>query len=156
MAKFIASAGFVGYIPFAQGTFGSLCGLVLFLLLPGHLFAGNLTAVALCLAGVCVTFYFLGVWSAGVCESVWGHDPGRVVIDEVVGMLVTLFFVPLTAITVLPGFLLFMAFDIFKPQPVRWTDKNLPGGWGVMTDDVIAGVCANICLQIGMCMFKMF
>ena len=154
MAKFTATAGFVGYVPLAQGTVGSLWGPVLYMVLPGYWFVHFTREVSLAVVGMVVILYFLGVWSAGVCETVWGHDPGRVVIDEVVGMLVTLAFVPLTLKTVWLGFFLFRAFDILKPPPVRWADKKLPGGWGVMSDDVIAGMYANVFLKIGMYFFK--
>ena len=155
LAKFISTAGFVGYFPFAQGTVGSLWVPLLYMVLPDYWFVDFYRETALVLVGLSVIFYFLGVWTSGVCETVWGHDPGRVVIDEVVGMLVTLFFVPLTLTTVWLGFFLFRVFDILKPQPARWADKNLSGGWGVMSDDVIAGIYANIILRIVIFIFKM-
>ncbi len=154
-AKLIASGFFVGYVPFAPGTVGSLWIPALYMLLPELWFIHFPLEVSFVLSGVAVILYFLGVWSAGVCEHVWGHDPGRVVIDEIAGMLVTLIFIPLTVKTVWIGFFIFRLCDIFKPQPARWLEK-LPHGWGVMSDDVIAGIYANIFLRIGIYLFAVF
>ena len=146
-AKLLATAGFVGYVPFAQGTFGSLWGAVAYLVvyLSGMVFSP--VPVMWIFFALTVVVYFVGVWSAGVCERIWGHDPGRVVIDEVAGMLVTMLFLPVAVDTVAIGFVLFRAFDIFKPQPVRLCER-LPRGWGIMTDDIVAGVYANLSLRI--------
>ncbi|MCD6308266.1 MAG: phosphatidylglycerophosphatase A [Candidatus Latescibacteria bacterium] len=148
-AKAVATGLFVGYVPFTQGTFGALWVPVLYEILktsasPGFIGAAMIVSVAV--------LYSLGVWASGVCERIWGHDPGRVVIDEVVGMLVTLLFIPLSATTVWAGFFLFRAFDIFKPPPVKWFER-FGGGFGVMNDDVAAGVYANICLRLLMLAF---
>jgi phosphatidylglycerophosphatase A len=84
----------------------------------------------------------VGIWSAAVADSCWGtHDSGRIVIDEVAGYLVTMSLVDRSDWTLLViGFVVFRAFDIVKPFPVRWLDRNLPGGAGVVLDDVAAGV----------------
>ena len=144
-AAFAASGAGVGFVPWAQGTFGSLWIPVAFHLLPLKwlVYPSGTIAVAVLALGL----FFVGVWSSGVCERRWGHDPGRVVIDEVVGMLVTVLVIPLTLETVWVGFLLFRVFDIVKPWPVRRVER-LPGGWGVMMDDVLAGVYAAVCLRI--------
>ena len=89
----------------------------------------------------------LGVWSAGEVEPFWGKDSSRVVIDEVAGMCVSLLFIPVTIGYVAAAFVLFRFFDIVKPLYIRRTEK-LPKGWGVMLDDVVAGIYANILLQI--------
>ena len=146
LAKCVGTGFFIGYAPFAQGTFGSLVVPLMYMVLPGKTLEGyylsSIIAVALALM-----FYMLGVWASGVCEKLWGHDPGRVVIDEIVGMLVTLAFVPLSIVTVWAGFLLFRVFDILKPPPVGYFER-FRSGWGVMNDDVAAGVLANLCLRI--------
>jgi len=145
-AKFAASGFLFGYFPFAQGTVGSLWGPLLYLFIPKEWCVNYYWQVSLSVFTGVIIIYFLGVWSAGVCETFWGHDPGRIVIDEVAGMLLTLAFIPLTLKTVWMGFFLFRAFDIVKPPPARRSEK-LPRGWGVMTDDIVAGVYANICLR---------
>jgi phosphatidylglycerophosphatase A len=89
----------------------------------------------------------LGIWSGNVVESIWGKDHNRVVIDEVAGMCITLLWVPVTPINILIGLVLFRIFDIAKPFYIRRMEK-LPGGWGVMFDDVLAGIYANLILQI--------
>ena len=89
----------------------------------------------------------IGIKSAHEVEVLWGKDHGRVVIDEVAGMCITLLFVPVTLKFVLIGLVLFRFFDIVKPLGIRQLEK-LPGGWGVMADDVLAGIYANVVLQI--------
>ena len=91
--------------------------------------------------------YITGVWAAGLIEQEKGDDPGLVVIDEFAGQWIALIFVPQTIPVYLAAFVLFRFFDILKPFPVRQAEK-LPAGWGVMTDDIMAGLYANITLQI--------
>ena len=88
-----------------------------------------------------------GIWSAGKMEKYWGKDSRRVVIDEIAGMCVSLLLVPVTVKYLLAGFLLFRFFDITKPLFIRETEK-LPGGWGVMIDDILAGLYTNLLLQL--------
>src|ERR1700744_1593205 len=89
----------------------------------------------------------LGIWSSDVVSGIWGKDPARVVIDEVAGMCISLLFVPVTIKYVIAALILFRFFDIAKPLLIRKLEK-LPGGWGIMLDDVLAGIYANIVLQI--------
>ena len=89
----------------------------------------------------------LGIWSGNVVESIWRKDHNRVVIDEVAGMCISLLWVPVTPLNILLGLILFRFFDIVKPLFIRKLE-DLPGGWGVMFDDVLAGVYANILLQL--------
>ena len=89
----------------------------------------------------------LGIWSGNIVETIWGKDHQRVVIDEVAGMCITLLWVPVTPLTVLTGLLLFRFFDIVKPLYIKRLEA-LPGGWGVMFDDVLAGVYANLILHL--------
>jgi phosphatidylglycerophosphatase A len=88
----------------------------------------------------------IAVWAADRADRAWGtHDSGRIVIDEVAGYLVTMSLVDRDHwIPLVVGFVVFRAFDIIKPPPVRWLDENLPGGWGVVLDDVAAGVMGMI------------
>jgi phosphatidylglycerophosphatase A len=89
----------------------------------------------------------IGVWSATVAERVWGKDSSRIVIDEVAGMCIGLLFVPVTVKWIVIGLLLFRFFDIVKPLYIRKAEA-LPGGWGVMADDVLAGIYTNLLLQL--------
>ena len=95
---------------------------------------------------VTVLITILGIWSSNVVSKIWGKDPARVVIDEVAGMCVSLLFVPVTLKYVIAALILFRFFDIVKPLYIKKMEK-LPGGWGIMLDDVLAGVYANIILQ---------
>jgi phosphatidylglycerophosphatase A len=139
-AKLISSGFFVGYTPIASGTFGSLLVIVLYGVSPGFF---SLRTVWVFWAAL----FFLGVWTASRCELFWGKDPSRVVIDEIAGMFLTLSLLPLNIRVVLGGFFLFRFFDIVKPPPARWAER-LPAGWGIMADDVVAGIYANVVLQV--------
>ncbi len=96
---------------------------------------------------VTVIIIAMGTWCAEKVESAWGKDSNKVVIDEVAGMCVSLLFVPITAEWVTVSFLLFRFFDILKPLYIRKTEK-LPGGMGVMADDVLSGIYANLLVQL--------
>ncbi|ANM29095.1 hypothetical protein ABI59_05005 [Acidobacteria bacterium Mor1] len=139
----VIATGFgTGYAPIASGTFGSLPGL-LFIALLNPL--GWIPAVA---GTVVVTL--VGIWAAERASRAWGQeDPGRVVADEIAGQMVTLLFVPITPWTLIAGFLLFRLFDIVKPPPARQFEK-LHGGVGIMADDLMAGVYANLVLQLAL------
>jgi phosphatidylglycerophosphatase A len=135
----VATALGAGYFPFAPGTVGSLVGLAFFWPLQ------RLPAWAQVAATV--ELYFVSVAASGRFARRLGRkDPGAVVVDEVVGMWVSLLFLPFTPATAAAGFLLFRALDVFKPWPARQFE-SLPGGWGIMTDDVMAGIYANLLLH---------
>jgi phosphatidylglycerophosphatase A len=136
-----ASFGYVGFAPVAPGTVGSAAAIPLFLLLRR---AGSpWLEIAVC--GVLVV---AGAWSARLAERALGvEDPGPVVIDEVLGMLVSLLFLPGTWPVIVAAFIAFRVFDVVKPWPAGRLE-DVPGGWGVMADDVMAGVYANLTIQI--------
>ncbi|MBZ5556832.1 MAG: phosphatidylglycerophosphatase A [Acidobacteriia bacterium] len=137
----LATALGVGYIPFAPGTFGSAAGLLLWAVLP----ASPLVQLATILA-----LFVLGSWSGSVAERHFGRtDPGQVVLDEVMGMLITLFMNPVGAWGVFGAFLLFRIADIIKPFPANKLER-LPGGVGVMADDAMAAVYANLALRLAL------
>lgn len=136
----IATGLGVGYVRLAPGTFGSALGVALYILL--H-FAGGTWAT---LAGLIVVTA-LGFWAAGAAERHFGRrDPGHVVVDEIAGQMLSLLFLPLTAGVAAAGFLLFRLLDILKPFPARQMEA-LPGGSGIMADDLMAGLYANLILQ---------
>ena len=139
VALAVATCLGVGYVPFAPGTFGSAAGLLLWLVLPPSA-SVQLAVVVVLFAG--------GSWAAGVSERHFrSTDPGPVVIDEVMGMLVTLFLVPVGWSGAFVAFLLFRLFDIVKPYPSNRLER-LPGGVGVMADDFMAAIYANLTLRV--------
>lgn len=144
MRRFIltlsSNAG-LGYAPVASGTFGTLAGIPAFWLLaklPPLLW--GLTFL---------TLFFLACWAAGEAGRIYGVvDDGRIVIDELVGYLVTVAFLPFQWRTALIAFLLFRVFDILKPQPARYCDRRIKNGYGVVLDDVVAGLYASLLLRL--------
>ena len=139
---FLATGAHVGRIPLAPGTFGSLVGFPIIYLLSkvGWSLAALLTLVLI----------LFSVWVAHLAEQhLKTKDPGCIVIDEIAGMCVTMLGTPLTLTTGIAGFFLFRLFDVIKPPPARQMEKMLRGGWGVVMDDVVAGIMANIVLHLG-------
>ena len=145
LALTVATALGVGYIPYAPGTFGSAVGLLLWAVLP---------ASALAQALAIVVVFSAGSWSGTVAERHFGRiDPGEVVIDEVMGMLVTLFLNPVGWRGAAVAFLLFRVADIVKPYPANRLER-LPGGVGIMADDAMAGIYANLALRAGVLLLR--
>lgn len=137
----IATGFGTGYLPKAPGTWGSL------LALPLHFFLRRLTPnhYALALGAI----FFIAVITAGQAEKILDRkDPGVIVIDEIIGMLITLIAAPNNPLIWLLGFALFRFFDIFKPYPIRLIDQRINGGLGIVLDDVLAGIYSLIVLQI--------
>lgn len=142
--RLIATSLGVGFLPVAPGTWGALAGILLWL--PLYLWASPqwcvIATIAAAIAGT-----FLGVWSSSVAERYWGHDPVVACIDETVGQWVAL--IPVAGIVAFPwweivvAFVLFRFFDIYKPLGIRITER-LPKGWGMMADDLLAGIYSAI------------
>lgn len=142
VAIVIATAFGAGFSPIAPGTAGSLVGLALYWPLQMAASPVQVAVTALTyLAGVAA--------SSRLAQRLGRKDPGAAVIDEVVGMWLTMLFLPFTPATAVAGFLLFRVLDVFKPYPARQFEA-LPGGWGIMTDDVMAGIYANLLLRAGL------
>lgn len=140
MNKLIASIFGIGYIKGGGSIAAAVtCGLIWLL------WGNNVSPLVFLAGGVAVTL--LGVYVGNKVEPYWGKDSYRVVIDEVAGMWITLFFVPPTLPLLITGFVLFRFFDIVKPLYIRRMEA-FKGGWGVMADDVLAGIYANIVLQV--------
>ena len=138
----ILATGFgVGYSPVAPGTLGTLIAIPVYYFLseiPSPLYEITL-----------IGFFFLSVWVSENAERLFGKkDDQRIVIDEIIGFLITMLWVPKTIRFVMIGFFLFRFFDILKPFPIRRLEKRFKGGFGVVLDDVAAGVYANVVLQI--------
>jgi phosphatidylglycerophosphatase A len=141
LAVFLASFGYVGYFPIAPGTAGSAAALALYALV-------RWSASPLVEGVVLVAVALVGTWSASIAERQFGvTDPGQIVIDEVLGMLMTLAFVSLTWPGVVVGFFVFRALDIVKPFPANAAER-LHGGLGVMADDAMSGVYGNIIVRV--------
>jgi phosphatidylglycerophosphatase A len=134
----------VGYLPLAPGTWGTLLAFAVYIVLPRSLWS------IVTIFAVSITS---GIWAAGVgARELWPDspkkgDPGRVCVDEFAAFFVAVMFLPYGLVTGLLAVFLTRVFDIFKPFPARKCE-NLPGGWGVMADDIVAGVYANVCLQL--------
>jgi len=144
LARAVATAGGVGYLPVAPGTAGSLLALPV---LP-WLAASHAQAPLATIAGVLV-FIAVAVWAADRAQRAFGtHDDGRVVVDEVAGMLVTGLFLPATWLAAALGFFAFRLFDVWKPPPVGWLDRHVAGGVGVVADDLVAGVYAGALVRV--------
>lgn len=135
----LATVGPVGHFPVAPGTAGSLVGVVLTALV--QRLSPAPWAYSLTMGGMIAVIFAVGVWAAGRAERFYGkQDPGCVVIDEVAGQMVVFLFRAGTGwLTLLAGFILFRVFDVLKPFPARRAE-HLRGGWGIMCDDMAAGV----------------
>jgi phosphatidylglycerophosphatase A len=138
---FLATGFWVGNIPFAPGTFGSLIGLPLCFFL---------SRIELPLAMVLAVLFI--IFSIGIAHAaekiIRSKDPGCIVVDEIAGMLVALIGLPFNLLTVAIGFVVFRILDILKPFPIRALDKGISGGVGVVADDVVAGIFANCLLRL--------
>ncbi len=147
--KIIATGFGSGYVPVAPGTAGSFVGvLLLWAFHTGyyHYFSDpKIYLIAFLLIGL--AFFYAGVVATDYLEEEWGKDPSRVVMDEIIGVWVTMLFVPVNILNLTIAFALFRLFDIWKPLGIRKLEE-LNGGLGVMMDDVLAGLYANVVLQI--------
>ncbi len=138
---FLAFGLGTGASPYAPGTVGTLLGIPLVWLM------SDLTMIWY----LVITFalYVIGVWvCAKTSNDIGVHDHSGIVIDEVVGYLITMILVPVNLWTIAIGFLLFRFFDIIKPWPIRWLDKHVDGGTGIMIDDVLAGLFALAVIHV--------
>jgi len=141
LAVFIATVGYCGYFPIAPGTVGSAAGLVVYALVWW-------TQSPIVEVGLIAALFAAGVWAGTTAERYFGGiDPGPIVIDEVVGMLMTLAFIQVGWSAALTGFVLFRIFDVIKPYPAGRFEQ-LHGGLGVMADDAMAAVYANLSLRL--------
>jgi phosphatidylglycerophosphatase A len=146
LAVFIATFGYVGYFPIAPGTAGSLAALPLYALVRW----GGTPAIELITMAAVMA---IGIWAAtGTERALHRKDPGPVVIDEVLGMLITLAFMPLSWWGIALGFLIFRIFDVIKPFPAGRLE-HLPSGLGIMADDAMAGIYGHLVMRIAIAMW---
>jgi len=130
-----------GAAPFAPGTFGTLAAIIPWFWL-------NTLSLPIYLL-ILVLATLIGIWLCGrTADDIGVHDHGGIVWDEFVGFWITMIAAPAGWIWLLTGFVLFRIFDILKPWPIRWADKKVSGGWGIMLDDILAGIYAFLVLQI--------
>jgi phosphatidylglycerophosphatase A len=136
----LASAGYSGYFPFAPGTAGTVVGVLVYAIF--SFFSTPLYLLSLAAA------FFLAWWAAERAGIILARrDSPRIVIDEVVGYLITMTLLPRTLTTVIGGFLFFRVLDIIKPPPAKFIDRQMQGGLAVVLDDAVAGIYANFLLQ---------
>ena len=141
LGLFVATCGYLGYVPIAPGTFGSAAGLVAFA-------AVRWSGSAAIEIALIVSLLVVGVWSGNVAEKHFGGvDPAPVILDEVAGMLITLALIPVDLTGAIVGFFLFRLFDVIKPWPANRCEA-LPGGLGVMADDAMAAIYGNLALRL--------
>jgi len=139
IAKIVATFCYVGYFPVASATVGSAIGIAIYCLVKNNVVAYCVTIAAL---------FLLGTISADIYEKNIGKkDPREVIIDEVASVFLVYLFIPFSLRNLVMGFFLFRLFDVIKPPPIRKLEK-LPGGLGIMSDDIVAAFYANILLQI--------
>lgn len=141
---FLATGAYSGYAPVASGTVGSLVALPLIFL------SAQLLSLSSVLQVVVLVLAIVGAgWIAGAAEQYLGeHDSGKIVVDEIVGFLTATALLELTLSRLLVAFFLFRLFDILKPPPARYFDQQVPGGAGVVLDDVCAGIYANLIVRV--------
>jgi len=140
IVRFLATFFYLGYSPIAPGTVGTLGGIGLFYLVSDL----SLPVYSLFLLG----FIIVSIWVSTEASVVFSEtDPRQVVVDEVCGYLVTMLLIPSSLINVILGFFLFRFFDVLKPPPVGSAER-LPRGFGIVADDILAGIYSNLILQV--------
>jgi len=146
LVRLAASLFYIGKIPIAPATFASAATLILYYISP---FESSFLAMVL------PFLYISGIWISSYCEDIWGPDAHTIVVDEVLGVLVTVLFHGKSPFVLALGFLFFRFFDVRKPFYIRYAEK-LPAGLGVMTDDLFAGIQANMALTLVLVVDKLF
>jgi len=149
VAKQIVTFFGVGYTPVAPGTAGALVGVVLFYFLSSILtnYGVEYYCIQLLLVTITIIVLLISIYAIKKLENTWEHDAQQIVIDEVVGVWIAMLFIPINWFYFLLAFILFRFFDIAKPLFIKKIDK-LKSSWSIMLDDVIAGVYANLVLQL--------
>ncbi|NTW82425.1 MAG: phosphatidylglycerophosphatase A [Chlorobiaceae bacterium] len=139
VAKIVSTCSGIGFFPVAPGTVTSAAAVALYLLLPGIRDVPVMLILILLSSAA-------GIWSGYVMEEQFGNDPSIVTIDELAGQWIALVAIPAGALPLALSFAFFRFFDIAKPGPVN-SAQNLPGGWGIMADDILAGLFANLSVR---------
>ena len=143
----MATGGFTGYSPVAPGTAGSLaCAVLVWFLVPEVTHESTALAIVAVVLST-LAFTAMAVWSADLAEKRFGHDASRIVVDEYAGFLFAVLLLPRSPLVFVVAFLLFRVMDIVKPFPARRAEA-LPGGIGIVLDDVVAGIYTNLLLRL--------
>lgn len=145
--KIIGSGLFTGYIPIASGTFGSFVALLIYFI-PGF------EKLWIIIPAIILLFIY-GVYVSYKFENIYGKDPAECTVDEVVGTWIALIALPKTVLIVITSFFIWRLLDIIKPFPAG-TSENLPGGWGIMMDDVISGIYSLILVHLIVYLFGVY
>ena len=140
--EIIATLFYTGYFPVAPGTIGTLFAVAVYLLIPETFFIKLSTVLPFL-----ILLSLLGVFITGSAEKSMSKDDRRIVLDEFIGFFFGLIFLPKNLVLLFIAFILFRVFDIFKPEPIFRLQK-LKSGWGIISDDIMAGIYTNFCLQI--------
>lgn len=143
----IASAGGIGYVGKGGGTIAALAYCIIWMLLPAAYVHTSWQLL------VTVGLIIIGIWSSNIVDGIWGKDSNKVVIDEVAGMAITLLYVPQNIWYLIISLAAFRFFDIVKPLGIKKTEE-LPKGWGVMADDILAGIYALTLIQLWILVVK--
>ena len=147
LVRFLATGAYLGYAPVAPGTVGSLgCAVLVWFAVPEVTHTSPPLAIAVVVLST-LAFIAMSIWAAGLAERSFGNDASRIVIDEYAGFLISVLLLPKSLFLFAVAFLLFRALDIVKPFPARRAE-SLPGGTGVVMDDVVAGIYANLLLRV--------
>lgn len=144
LAKAIGTSFGAGYLPKAPGTFGALFGVLVYYCL--HYVIPEFIDYSLLI--LILIFTLLGTWACQIVLEDWGHDPSKIVMDETIGVWITLLFIPYNHWYIWLAFGLFRLFDIWKPLGIRSIDDKMKSSFSVMLDDIVAGVYAAVVLQV--------
>jgi len=147
VVRFLATGAYLGYAPVAPGTVGSLgCAVLMWFFVPEVTAATSHLGLWVMLLST-LAFAALAIWAADLAERQFGHDSSTIVIDEYAGFVVSVLLLPKSLLLFAVAFVLFRALDIVKPFPARQAEA-LPGGVGIVTDDLVAGIYTNILLRV--------
>jgi len=149
VSRLIATLFYIGYCPIAPGTAGSIAAMILYLFLPASIVAHQYFWL------IVLLFAPISIYFTGQAEKNMERDDQRIILDELIGYFVSILFLPRSLLIAVIAFALFRVFDILKPEPVR-SIQNLKGGWGIVMDDVLAGVYSNLILQTGYFVYKIY
>ena len=139
--KLVVTVAGAGYSPLAPGTAGSAVAVLLYILI------GHFTDIETPYYIILLLSFVLGWYSTSEMEKIWPHDDSKVVVDEFIGIWISLLFIPYSILNAILAFVLFRIYDIWKPLGIKSIDQKLGGAAGVILDDVLAGAYANLSLQ---------